>query len=209
MRREPCRWIKGRLPLLAGGELLGLERRLVERHLLGCPGCRARLAAHAEALAALRAAGRVEPASPQPGALWPALARQIAETRRAPASTVDYWSGRRRARWIRLGLAASVLALIAAVGAAAWTVGQHSQVVARPPIVVGSDRVIVRTPFVLKRFRRASDTVVRPAVGESEPRRAIIRTSATEVRLTDQAAPETMLAHEPGALPRDLVLPTN
>jgi hypothetical protein len=43
MRRNPCGWFQARLPLLAGNDLVGPERREVERHLIGCAGCRQRL----------------------------------------------------------------------------------------------------------------------------------------------------------------------
>jgi len=85
-----CRWVRGRLPLLAGGELAGAARRTVERHLLTCPGCRRRRESLGESLAALRSSSAAEgPAMPP---LWPALARQVRESRR-PASAAGAWVG--------------------------------------------------------------------------------------------------------------------
>ncbi len=77
-----CRWVRGRLPLLDGGELTGTDRRKVESHLLGCLDCRSRRQSLAGALGALHAASEttVTDGASAP-ALWPALQRQIRETR--------------------------------------------------------------------------------------------------------------------------------
>jgi len=72
-----CRWVRHRLPLLAGGELAVEERRKVERHLIGCPGCRDRCDASTGALAALRSFAEESPADAGAPSLWPALALQI------------------------------------------------------------------------------------------------------------------------------------
>lgn len=85
-----CRWTADRLPLLAGGELTGAERRKVERHKIVCPACRDRADASGDILRLLHAAAALEPAAaPRPDApsLWPALERQILEARhdRRPA----------------------------------------------------------------------------------------------------------------------------
>ena len=107
----PCRWTRSRLPLLAGGDLLGFERRRAERHLVGCPECRRHLAALQAALGVLRTAATCEPAplSSAPS-LWPELSRQIRESRRP-----------KRAAWPRLlawpgaALAASLLLTLGGV----------------------------------------------------------------------------------------------
>src|SRR4051812_48799928 len=77
-----CRWVRDRLPLLAGGELTGPDRRAVERHLITCPGCRDHERSLSGALAALRGAAAATP-SPEAPSLWPALQRQIREERHA------------------------------------------------------------------------------------------------------------------------------
>lgn len=129
-RDSSCRWVERRLPLLAGGELLGHERRRAERHVIGCASCRGRLASHRESLDALRSAGLDDPVAPDSPSLWPALARQIRETRRPAPSwgfpRAEAWT------WARLGLAAGVLAL--AFGLGLWTLGRHYrvQVTVRP-----------------------------------------------------------------------------
>ncbi|MDR3633156.1 MAG: hypothetical protein P4L84_04915 [Isosphaeraceae bacterium] len=100
-----CKWVRGRLPLSAGDELFGTERRRVERHLIRCAQCRAHQAALANALEVLHAASGEPPARPDAPSLWPALARQIQESRRpAPASP---WAFARH--WPRLALAAALL----------------------------------------------------------------------------------------------------
>ena len=77
-----CKWVHDRLPLLVGDELCGLDRRRVERHLIGCPRCRRHQASLGQALEALRTVAATAPAPPDAPSLWPALARQIRESRR-------------------------------------------------------------------------------------------------------------------------------
>ncbi len=83
MKCVSCRWMRFRLPLLAGGDLLGAERRWADFHLRACPTCRELLASNGAAVDALHAASS-EPAPPEPGTLWPALKLRISETRREP-----------------------------------------------------------------------------------------------------------------------------
>jgi hypothetical protein len=99
-----CRWVRGRLPLLDGGELTGSDRRRAERHLLTCPACRDLRASVAGALGALRAAAaEAPPALSHDGnggeapSLWPALQRQIREAKHEPAPARGFsWSWRWR-----------------------------------------------------------------------------------------------------------------
>lgn len=88
--RSHCRWICDRLPLLAGGELTGADRRKVERHLIACPGCRLHRESLAGALGVLHTAAGHSPVGVEAGApsLWPALARQIREARHEPRPSV-------------------------------------------------------------------------------------------------------------------------
>ena len=101
---DACGWARRRLSLLAGGELAGADRRKVERHLLGCPGCRDRLESLKQSLFALGTLSSGAIPSPDAPSLWPALARQIREERRP---TVPFWS--RPAPWIGAAMAASGL----------------------------------------------------------------------------------------------------
>ena len=85
-----CRWVRPRLPLLVGGELAGVERRKVERHLIGCSVCRGRRDASAQTLSVLRGVAALDPVFVGPEvesgrpSVWPALARQIRESRHRP-----------------------------------------------------------------------------------------------------------------------------
>lgn len=137
--RAGCRWYARRLPLLAGGELAGSERRKVERHLIACGACRSRREALAGALGVLHAVAAEVPAGASDlsdaGSLWPALRQQIREERHAPRRPasglgLDDWSDRLPG-WLRLrprgrvvslaGLAAAaVVALVAAGGVERW-----------------------------------------------------------------------------------------
>ncbi len=105
-----CRWVRNRLPLLTGGELTGAERRQVERHLIACPGCQLHEQSMAGALGALRAAAS-EPleANADAPSLWPALARQIRESKHeAPSfSTFSVF-----ARFTRPALALAVVLIV-------------------------------------------------------------------------------------------------
>jgi anti-sigma factor RsiW len=88
MGNDRCRWVRHRLPLLAGGELGSEDRRRVERHMIGCPDCRDRREGSETALSALRAASGISPARADAPSLWPALSRQIRESRhRSPGSS--------------------------------------------------------------------------------------------------------------------------
>lgn len=88
-----CRWTRGRLPLLDGGELTGTDRRKVESHLLGCPDCRSRRASLSGALAALHAVSETGVDGAPGPTLWPALQRQIRETRHERRSRPGYSLG--------------------------------------------------------------------------------------------------------------------
>jgi anti-sigma factor RsiW len=107
-----CRWVRSRLPLVAGDDLVGPARRQVERHLVGCPDCRLHLDSLRGVLGALHEAAAIDPL-PAPAPLWPGLARQIRESRR-PAATV----------WTRLLIApaaAAVAASVMLVAGSAWS----------------------------------------------------------------------------------------
>lgn len=83
MRTSSCRWVRRRLPLLAGDDLPGLDRRLTERHLIGCADCRRELDALRGTLGVLHAAAELSPVEAASlSSLWPALERQIDESRR-------------------------------------------------------------------------------------------------------------------------------
>lgn len=199
---DPCRRVAGWLPLLAGAELHGEERRRAQRHLIGCPSCRATLAAHERALAALQSLAQHDPAPSRPtvlsltgaapeavptaidsvpapaGSLWPALARQIEESRRPGGSPWAERPGHRPWRWALAGLAAGVLLL----GGSSWlwSLSRQYQLkvslvpVARPvsppsyqgPLTSGSDLPRFAPPA----YRRPIDGTEPPAtIAIAEP----------------------------------------
>lgn len=120
-----CQWVRDRLPLLAGDDLRGLERRRVERHLIGCPKCRQRRAALDQTLGVLQMVSAESPVRPDAPSLWPAVARQIRESRRPARSLLvgfSWFRLRRLELWpaLGLGLGLAVAALVA--------VGAHRQI---------------------------------------------------------------------------------
>jgi len=117
MRLRTCAWVRARLPLLVGGDSLGLDRWLVQRHLLRCADCRRRQAALERGQAALNAAAAVDPI-PEPEAppLWPEIQRRIAASKRPRARTA--WGVESRWAWVwpMTGLAAGLLVAASIVG---------------------------------------------------------------------------------------------
>ncbi len=117
MRTSSCRWVRRRLPLLAGGDLPGLDRRLTERHLIGCADCRRELEALRDTLDVLHTAAELAPMGAlapsweeEPrSSLWPALERQIHESRR-PLRLFP------QARWGWVAAAAVLAVLVTAAG---------------------------------------------------------------------------------------------
>jgi len=112
MSNPQCKWVRDRLPLLAGNDLLGSERRRVERHLIGCSHCRGRRDALGSAFGVLQLAAGESPLNGDAPSLWPALARQIREARRpAPRLGLSWlfdWS--RLRPWPTFGLGMGLLA---------------------------------------------------------------------------------------------------
>ena len=117
-----CRWVCRRLPLLAGGDLAGLERRRVERHLIGCPACRDHRAVATASLAVLREVAAIGPmgagiaSSSKTQSIWPALARQIREAKHQPERvSLGEWVRSvvtpPAVAWVGSGLTASLLCL--------------------------------------------------------------------------------------------------
>jgi len=113
-----CKWVRDRLPLLAGDDLVGPDRRRVESHLIGCAQCRRHRVALGHALQILQAASASAPARPDAPSLWPDLSRQIRESRRThrgPTFSFSF-SPPRLGFWPAFGLS---LGLLAAIGAMA------------------------------------------------------------------------------------------
>lgn len=77
-----CRWVRDRLALKVGGELTGSDRRVVERHLITCEGCREHDRSLNGAMAALReSATQIVATAGEFHSLWPELQRQIRESK--------------------------------------------------------------------------------------------------------------------------------
>ena len=118
MGNPRCHWVRDRLPLSVGDDLRGLDRRLVERHLIGCPQCRQHQASLGQALETLRTVAATTPTAPDAPSLWPALARQIRESRRPsptpafafPSSFAPIVSWLRQSPWPALSLGLALLA---------------------------------------------------------------------------------------------------
>jgi anti-sigma factor RsiW len=164
-----CKWVRDRLPLLAGDELFGTERRRVERHLICCTTCRAHRDALGHALDALHAASAESPTRLDAPTLWPALARQIRESRQ-PAPARSWISA---LTWPRLGLA---VGLLVALGLSAATRYQMASANARirqaatplphPPIAAR----LAPAPTVAPVVRPSPERVAQPeSVAESSP----------------------------------------
>ncbi len=120
-----CRWVRDRLPLLAGGELTGTERRTVERHLITCAACRDHRRSLSDALVVLQQAAAVgidvvgDASDAEPPSLWLALERQIQESRRTPRP--GRWDEWREA--LALPLASPRFRSAALIAAALFTAG--------------------------------------------------------------------------------------
>lgn len=110
-----CRWVRSRLALLAGDpegrDLPWDDRRHVERHLIGCPSCRTERDSLVSAVSMLHEAGVAGPAKSEAPSIWPALARQIRESRHVRPNP---WS--RLGLLSPLGLAAGLLVAGTAIG---------------------------------------------------------------------------------------------
>ena len=172
-----CRWVRDRLPLLAGDELGGSERRRVERHLIACPGCREHRDALSRALEVLATASAVSPVgSAAAPSLWPALARQIRESRRpvaAPAFSLPFglapsWPSVRF--WPALGLS---LTLLAAIGT---TVGVRQRVSHLRAEIAANERPIWPPLHA-----------ARPSVAAGAPAPNLAATSSADSSIADNA----------------------
>jgi hypothetical protein len=111
-----CRWVRRRLALLAGDpegrDVRWDDRRLVERHLIGCASCRAERDSLDSAMSALHGgSGDPAPSRRDAPSIWPALDRQIRESRHIrPNPWAAFDLGR------SLGLAAGLLVAGTAIG---------------------------------------------------------------------------------------------
>lgn len=110
-----CAWVRSRLPLLAGGDSLGLDERHVKRHLLRCPACQSHLEG-LEASQGVLAMAAAELVVPE-GSIWPDLERQMKANPRPTVRSAWALEGQRRWSWAvpALGLAAGLLVAVGAM----------------------------------------------------------------------------------------------
>jgi anti-sigma factor RsiW len=142
MPRNVCKATRTRLPLLAGGELLGIDRREVERHVIGCNDCRRHLESLRNALQVLQTAAQSAPVRPDTPSIWPELSRQIRESRRPVAAS---WAS--RFAWPIAGMAATLLLAVGTLIVARPLPPQRPvAAVAQkpPPVVVRAIPVVAR-----------------------------------------------------------------
>jgi hypothetical protein len=116
---KTCAWVRARLPLRAGGESLGLDRWIVDGHLVRCADCRRHLEALAASQEILALASIEDPVPIDSPSLWPDLSRRLHQARRPRLRTA--WGF--EPRWDRRALAWSVGGLAAGLVLAASLVG--------------------------------------------------------------------------------------
>jgi anti-sigma factor RsiW len=178
-----CRWVRARLPLLASLELVGFERRQVERHLIGCPECRQRRAMLSETLEVLHTAGALSPTKPDAPSLWPALALQIRESRR-PVSAPDLGLISFTFGGFRLGLGPALLGLSLVLGSLVvlgvtvrgrppQTHSRPSQVANVVPPTAPKRRAPVSSPKLPAPKREVPARIIEVPVVESSPTRSV------------------------------------
>ncbi|WZO98461.1 zf-HC2 domain-containing protein [Isosphaeraceae bacterium EP7] len=113
MSEMSCRWTRARLPLFAGGDLGGLDRRRVERHLISCDGCRVHRDGLGSALNVLHFAAAFDPTTSGTPSLWPEIADEIRQSRHPAAGHLGwasiFWAP--RTLGLGFGLAATIAAL--------------------------------------------------------------------------------------------------
>lgn len=103
-----CAWTRARLGLFVGDDLIGPERREVERHLILCAKCRFHLRKHEESLSVLRDVAVVGPVLTDETSVWPGLERQIREARH---SSPIFWGWARAATALALAATATLASL--------------------------------------------------------------------------------------------------
>jgi len=157
-----CRWVRHRLPLLAGGELGIEERRRVERHLIGCPGCRGRREASNDALTALRSFAEESPARTDAPSLWPALALQIRQSRHV-APRPPWWEVPLSRPWYAFSVVIGMGVVLASASRQAPVEEMVPEKVApAPPSVAKKSPVVPPDVVALSPRRALPDVAARP-----------------------------------------------
>jgi Putative zinc-finger len=199
-----CRWVNHRLPLLAGGDLGVEERRKVERHLIGCPGCRGRRDASAGALAALRLLGEESPSKVDAPSLWPALARQIRQSRHA-SPPPSWWESPLPRPWGIAGLATALGVVLAA--SVASPPADFEEIPGPVPAVATekppAPAVVIPSPMIADSQAPAPSPSSRPALPHGELTQAPIKPiepPSSSLRFDydlDHGTPMTPGSHDP------------
>jgi hypothetical protein len=192
MTRFSCRWTRSRLPLLAGDDLVGPDRRLVEHHLAVCATCRSRLRDLTSAVGVLRAAGAADPVpSAQAGAMWPGLEREIRESRRPDARRWRAWPVAMAA----VAAAAVVMALVGAT-ALAWALSPSLSRAGLPDAI--ASRVGMRSRSTLERRLLPDPTAALDPAARRQATTAITPTRPGPARSrADEALARQRIALDP------------
>jgi anti-sigma factor RsiW len=172
MGNPRCSWVRDRLPLLTGDDLVVSDRRRVERHLIGCTKCRECQAALENALQVLHVASAQAPARLDAPSLWPELARQIRQSHRPVSAPAFVWP--------RFGLRpALALGLLAVIGITLAT---------RPPRTVVKVAAVSNVPPVAAPI--APVEAPAPATGAvAETNRESSKPPVTETTASEPAPP--------------------
>ena len=160
-----CRWAKGQLPLWVGGDLIGTDRRRVERHLLHCPDCRIRRDALTQSLSAIHVLATDAPRrAVEPASLWPSLAQQIQESRHPALGAISWW---RLLGWPMTGLGTAALLVggMVVMGRpkpAPSSTTQNSVAAQRPALPAGDVKDRSSETLSAKKVETETDTPLAP-----------------------------------------------
>jgi len=203
MWNDPCRWTRTRLPLMAGDDLLGADRRRARRHLIGCPACRGRLEELHASLGVLHAAAALAPARAGAPPLWPELARQIREARHpAPSSWGIPWSN--LGLWSGVALASGLLVsagLLLRPDPGPASVARQDSAVAKP--TAPAPRVALAPALAATRPKVAIVARLRPKPAEPKPEPQVAQASSKAPAPAEPApAPAPALARHDDAADR-------
>ena len=198
MWNDRCRWVRHRLPLLAGDDLLGAERRRAQRHLLGCLPCQHRLEELRVALGVLQVAAAETPVRSGRPSLWPEVSRLVREERHATLSSRSWgvsWSN--AGFWSGLAVAAVLIVAVSLIhrpGPGRDPLAQSLQTtsVTPPAPKLASTPVLKPAPLKVSEF-------VRPVA--SRPAPVLVQNAVTKASAVVEAAPSARHEDAPDRTP--------
>ena len=204
MWNDPCRWTRARLPLMAGDDLIGADRRRARRHLIGCASCRHRLEALHASMGVLHAAAAHAPARAGAPPLWPELARQIRESRHpAPPSWGIPWGS--LGAWSGLALASGLvvsagLLLMPTAGPASG--GRVGPDLATRPDPTPAPRIVPAPPAlrvvpVMPKVAQLPTPAPRPKAAETKAETTQVAQNVTKPSVPAEPAPASSRRDEP------------